>query len=177
MKPKPLSSLNHLTVPCAQHVLYLLEPTPSLAVLHNRLPGSAELLKHARADGDVDLARLDWVPGTHLGDVEVLLRLALIHGTACSRGLVIDGALVAVLDRGHQLTRGYRKIDRPGVRSPGHQRAVDRWLGIPPSVERRRRDMDQLIETQHASDLTNAMARASKLLAGHWIRVGGRSPR
>jgi len=45
--------------------------------------------------------------------------------------------------------------------------------------------MDQLIETQHASDLTNAMARASKLLAGarepallrHWIRVGGRLPR
>ena len=165
-------------------MLYLLEPTPSLTVLHNRTPGSAEILKHANTDRDVDLACLDWEPGLHPADVQILLRLALIHGTACSRGLVIDGALVAVLDRGHRLTRGYRKIDPPSVRSPEHQGAVDQWLGIPPSVGRRRRAMDQLIETQHANDLANAMARASKLLAGapapallrHWISVGGRGP-
>lgn len=165
-------------------MLYLLEPTPSLTVLHNRTPGSADILKHAHTDRDVDLACLDWQPGLHPTDVQILLRLALIHGTACSRGLVIDGALVAVLDRGHQLTRGYRKIEPPSVRRPDHQRAVDHWLGIPPSVSRRRRAMDQLIETQHANDLTNAMARATKLLAGapeptllrHWIRVGGRGP-
>jgi hypothetical protein len=165
-------------------VLYLLEPTPSLTVLHNRTPGSAEILKHARVDRDVDLARLDWEPGLHPVNVQILLRLALIHGTTCSRGLVVDGALVAALDRGHQLTRGYRKIDPPSVRRPDHQRAVDHWLGIPPSVVRRRREMAQLIETQHANDLTNAMARASKLLAGapqpallrHWESVGGRGP-
>jgi hypothetical protein len=165
-------------------VLYLLEPTPSLAVLHNRTPGSTGILKHARTDGDVDLACLDWEPGLHPADVQVLLRLALIHGTACTRGLVIDGALVAVLDRGHRLTRGYRKIEPPGVRTPDHQRAVDQWLGIPPSVGRRRRAMDQLIETQHANDLTTAMARASKLLARplepalliHWTSLGGRGP-
>jgi hypothetical protein len=149
-----------------QHVLYLLEPAPSLTVLHNRTPGSAGILKHTHTDRDVDLACLDWQPGLHPADLQILLRLALIHGTACSRGLVIDGALVAVLDRGDQLTRGYRKIEPPSVRSPDHQRAVDHWLGIPPSVGRRRRAMDQLIEAQHANDLTNAMARATKLLAG-----------
>jgi hypothetical protein len=167
-----------------QHVLYLLEPTPSLTVLHNRTPGSTGILEHARTDRDVDLACLDWEPGLHPADVQILLRLALIHGTACSRGLVIDGALVAVLDRGHQLSRGYRKIEPPSLRSPDHQRAVDQWLGIPPSVERRRRARDQLIETQNANDLTSAMARASKLLAGapepallrHWLSVGGRGP-
>jgi hypothetical protein len=167
-----------------QRVLYLLEPTPSLTVLHNRTPGSAEILKHARTDRDVDLACLDWEAGAHPADVKILLQLALIHGTACSRGLVIDGALVAVLDRGHHLTRGYRKIEPPSVRSPDHQRAVDQWLGIPPSVGRRRRAMDQLIETQHANDFTHAMTRASKLLSGvpepallrHWLSVGGRQP-
>jgi hypothetical protein len=165
-------------------VLYLLEPTPSLTVLHNRTPGSAELLKHARTDRDVDLSCLDWEPGAHPADANVLLRLALVHGTICSRGLVIDGALVAILDRGHQLIRGYRQIEPPSVRSPEHQRAVDQWLGIPPSVQRRRRAIDQRIETQHANDLANATARASQLLSGvpepallrHWIRVGGHGP-
>jgi hypothetical protein len=165
-------------------VLYLLEPTPTLTVLYNRTPGSAGILEHARADRDVDLACLDWEPGLHPADVQILLRLALIHGTICSRGLVIDGALVAALDRGRQLTRGYRKIEPPSVRSPDHQRAVDTWLGIPPRVAQRRRAMDQLIETQHANDLTNAVARASKLLAGapesellrHWQSVGGCGP-
>jgi len=165
-------------------VLYLLEPKPSLTVLHNRTPGSADILKHARTDRDVDLGRLDWEPGAHPADVEVLLRLALIHGTACSRGLVIDGALVAVLDRGHQLAGGYRRFAPPSVRSPDHQRAVDHWLGIPPSFARRRRAVDQQIAAQHANDRTNAMAHASKLLSGdpepallrHWIRVGGPEP-
>ena len=165
-------------------MLYLLEPTPSLTVLLNRTPGSTGLLKHARTHREVDLACLDWESGAHLADVKVLLRLALIHGIACSRGLVIDGALVAVLDRGRQLTRGYRKLEPPSVRSPDHQRAVDQWLGIPPSVGRRRLAMDQRLAAQHAHDLSNAMARASKLLAGapepellrHWIGVGGRRP-
>jgi hypothetical protein len=164
-------------------VLYLLEPRPCLRVLHNRTPGSAEILRRARTDRDVDLARLDWEPGAHPADVEILLRLALIRGTACSRGLVIDGALVAVLDRGHQLTRGYRKTEPPSVRSPEHQRAVDQWLGIPPSVARRRA-FDARIAARHANDLTHAVAQASKLLAGvpepallrHWIGVGGPEP-
>lgn len=165
-------------------MLYLLKPTPSLTVLHNRTPGSAEILKRARVDRDVALASLDWKPCLHPADGQILLRLALIHGTTCSRGLVIDGSLVATLDRGNQLTRGYRKIEPPRGRRPDHQRAVDHWLGIPPSVLRRRREVDQQIETQHANDLTNAMARASKLLAGapqpellrHWRSVGGRGP-
>ena len=163
-------------------MLYLIEPT--LTVLCNRDPGSPATLQQARTHARVDLAGLGWSPLSQHGDPQIILQLALIHGVACSRGIVVDGALVAALDRGQALRRDYRQGAQTRVRSPAHQHAVDKWLGISPSVARERRPVDHRIEAQRADDLRQPAAQASKLLSGdpspallqHWITLGGPEP-
>jgi len=163
-------------------VLYLLEP--SLVVLCNRESGSAEALDQARADPHLDLADLRWDRVPQPVDGELLLTLALIHGTPCSRGIVIDGAMVGILDRGRLHSREYRKTEPGHARSAAHQHAVDEWLGIPPSLVLQRQAVADRIATQQAEDQRKAEAQASKLLAGalstallrHWITLGGPEP-
>jgi hypothetical protein len=163
-------------------VLYLLEP--SLSVLCNRDSGSTRTLDRARANPQVDLARLRWEAVPEPANREHLLTLALICGTPCSRGIVLDGALVGILDRGRPHTRDYRRSEPMPARTPAHQQAVDAWLGTPPRVVLERQGLADRNAAQHAVDQQKATAQAARLLAEplsqallrHWISLGGPKP-
>jgi hypothetical protein len=163
-------------------VLYLLEP--ALTVLYNGDPGSGEILEHARGNPHVDLADLQWDLVPRPVNRELLLKVALLHGAPCSRGIVMDGALVGILDRCYPHSRDYRKTSPGHGRSPAHQQAVDQWLGTPADVVLQRQAIAKRIATQHADDQTKAEAQAARLLAGtpsqellrHWVALGGSEP-
>jgi hypothetical protein len=160
-------------------VLYLLEP--SLTVLCNHDPGSAETLERAGTDPLVDLGELRWVLIEKPVDPLLLLKLALIRGTPCSRGMVVDAALFGIVERGQPNGGENRRSEPSASRSTAHQQAVDNWLGTPPNVVQQRQVAAERAAAQQAEDQRRAEARAHRLLDAppseallrHWITLGG----
>lgn len=163
-------------------MLYLLEP--SLTLLHNRDPGPSSILNNARADPEIDLGQLRWEPGPQPSSAQRLLRLALIHGIPCSRGIVVDGVLVGVLERSQAPVPGVRRPDPVRPRSQAHQVAVDAWLGTPRHVVVERQVNAARVAAEHADNQRRVEAQAAKLLGGeldpllldHWMALGGPEP-
>ena len=99
-------------------MLYLLEPTPSLTVLHNRTPGSAEILKHANTDHDclqVGLRSRRPVVVGHVDRRELKIRKV---GTQCVAGAIAFGGVVEeepLVAGGGFVDRGDGEVDQCGV--------------------------------------------------------------
>lgn len=163
-------------------MLYLLEPT--LSLWQNRDADSRAVLEQARDDAGSDLSAMAWTPVQPRDNSERVLRLALIHGVACSRGIVVEGRMVDTLDLAERLTTAYRRTDRGHARTRAHQEAVDAWLGTSAETVERRAVAGHRVALQHAEDIRRAEASATRLLSGrlspalcqHWTELGGADP-
>jgi len=156
-------------------VLYLLEPYAS--VKWNDLPAGTTL-DLARTH-NADLGVLDW-DAAELPFTDDLLRLALIHGQPCSRGLVVDGGLVSTLRWGDHIRETHANLEHA-------QAAISRsnhefMESLIPGWTAHGEQLDQQIAEQSATSAQEADEKSAELLAAdpsahlteHWQTLGGK---
>jgi hypothetical protein len=160
-------------------MLYLVHPDTRMS--RSALSGS-DVLNVVRLR-DVDLAPLHWEPLERIAD-DVVLRLALRRGVACSTGIVIDGELVRVAERPAALRRGYEFAEdaRRAAQSGGNSAFMEQ---IHPGWTKQVKDVDGRFD----GAVARALSRAERTLADeldavdpdaqlveHWLWLNGRFP-
>lgn len=152
----------------------------------------AHLIEKAAAEHSVDLGRLPWQPTETFSFGRDVLRCALAHGIACSRGIAVSAHKVIPLGRPAELAELAAKVEvnRPKVHEMDVQAArtmeilneletgqkidASEWVvrGDQLSAEITEMAQQSIAEAEaEAQEILNAPARPE--LVEHWRSLGG----
>lgn len=170
-------------------MFYLLEPPAR--VLWTDLPTS--LLEKAVRQHGLDLGQIEWRTDTDKKLTPEILRAALAHGTACSRGIVVHPYVVLDVispDQKRDMIERHRSMS-PQIRAMDERaetqmkimtefetgKPVEGSLGWVESGERLEADLTKALE----DSLAEAEKEAAKILEKpvdpdlerHWLALGG----
>jgi hypothetical protein len=116
----------------------------------------------------VDLTTIDWWrDDTDLRSTGDAVRIALRHGVAGERGIVVDGWPVVAVRRPNELRRTFAESEAARLRARPAMEAVDKFIdeNLSPGWIGYGRDLDEKIKGSSDASIAEAEAEAGKLLS------------